>query len=183
MIQAQAASGFFILQDGVYTAPMLSPGGIRVIGFFVKGSPISIQQPKKGRFSFNHADKALTWQDQIEFSFIGRCKGTLTGPIEVNMQFLFERPKKDAARFWADHESILSNLEDTVIHALTCARAWKDPSQIVHQQSIKRYVLPEEFPGVHVEIALLPQSPELPCPASSRDSEERGFSLGKESRL
>lgn len=170
-------SQFFELKNGVYVAPMLSPGGVPVVSFFVPGSPIAAPRPRAGRFSIYHDNRADGWKDQIMLSFMGRCQGSLTGPVEVNLQFLFEKPRRDPHRFWMEHKPDLDNLEKAVLDALTGARAWKDDGQVVHLQSVKRYVLPEESPGVHIEIGLLPQTSELPCSASSRGSEGRGFSF------
>ena len=45
--------------------------------------------------------------------------------------------------------------------ALTDGRAWHDDSQVVLIQSLKRYVMPDEEPGVHIEIVRLPQTAAL----------------------
>jgi Holliday junction resolvase RusA-like endonuclease len=151
---------FFVLKDGVYTAPMASIGGTSKLSFFVKGSPISSPRPRAGRYGVYHDPKADGWKGCIHFTFTMKKRLVIgfpmAGPVELNLQFLFDRPKKDAVRFWRDAKPDLDNLEKAVMDALTEAGAWRDDAQVVRLQSIKRYALPHEEAGVHVELVSLP---------------------------
>lgn len=170
---------FFVLKDGVYTAPMASVGGVPALSFFVKGSPISSPRPRAGRYGVYHDPKADAWKGLIHFTFTMKKRGKLdspmTGPVELNLQFLFARPKKDAVRFWREAKPDLDNLEKAVMDTLTEANAWHDDAQVVRLQSIKRYALPDETEGVHVELVSLPFAPDDGSFTSSPESGAKGF--------
>jgi len=150
--------GFFVLRDGISVARLATPGSTTRSAFFVRGSPIAAPRPRAGRFRVYHDNRADPWKSQVVFAFISLRQAPLQGPVELNLQFLFQRPKKDAVRFWRDSKPDLDNLEKAVMDALTGARAWFDDAQVVRLQSIKRYALSDESAGVYVEIASLPQS-------------------------
>ena len=155
---------FFQLQDGTFAAPLKSPEGTAVALFFVPGDPIASPRPRLGRGGVYHDDRADSWKATIvsELTLYRRAHGLslyLTCPVELDLQFLFARPKKDAHRYWQDHKPDLDNLEKAVMDALTAGQAWKDDSQVVKIQSIKRYTLSGvEKPGVYIEIASLAQT-------------------------
>lgn len=149
---------FFVLRDGISVARLTTPGSTTRSAFFVRGYPIAAPRPRIGRFHVYHDDRADPWKSQIASAFMTLRQAPLRGPVELNLQFLFQRPKKDAVRFWKESKPDLDNLEKSVMDALTGARAWDDDAQVVLLQSLKRYALPDEFSGVYVEIAALPQS-------------------------
>ena len=158
---------FFQLQDGTFVAPLKSAEGTAVASFFVPGDPIASPRPRLGRGGVYHDDRADSWKATIvsELTLYRRAHGLslyLTCPVELDLQFLFARPKKDAHRYWQDHKPDLDNLEKAVMDALTAGQAWKDDSQVVKIQSIKRYTLSGvEKPGVYIEIVRLPQTAAL----------------------
>jgi len=166
---------FFTLKDGVYTVPMLSLGGVVQASYFVPGNPIPAPRPRMGKYHVYHAANADQWMHSIMLFSSIKIHAPLEGPIEVNLQFLFDKPKKDTHRFWMEHKPDLDNLEKAVLDALTKARKWKDDSQVVRLQSIKRYAADDEHPGVHIEIATLPLTMEERSSTSSRSSVARGF--------
>jgi len=129
---------FFTLREGINIARLESPWCTQRLVFFVRGS--SMAAPLKSL---------------VISAFSAMRHAPLVGPVEMNLQFLFQRPKKDAIRFWRDNQPTLNNLDKSVLTALTLARAWLDDAQVVRLQSLKRYALPDEVPGVHIEIASL----------------------------
>jgi len=146
---------FFALREGINIARLESPCCTQRLAFFVRGSPIAAPRPRVGHFRVYHDDRADPWKSLVIFAFSAMRHAHLAGPIELNLQFLFQRPKKDAVRFWRDSKPDHDNLEKAVMDALTRARAWLDDAQVVRLQSLKRYALPDEVPGVFIELASL----------------------------
>jgi Holliday junction resolvase RusA-like endonuclease len=112
-------------------------------GFFASGDPL-----------------AGSWKSLVIAAVSRVRRAPLAECLELNLQFLFARPKKDAVRFMRARACFIDNLETLTQEALTQANAWIDEDQVVRIQSIKRYALPEENPGVHIEIVTLPQPSE-----------------------
>ncbi len=160
MSVSPAEAGFFTLKDGVYVAPMASLEGKPVASFFVCGAPIAMPQTRASRFNVCHDNHADSWKSLVVSAFTALKQVPLAGRVELNLQFIFERPKKDAVRFWQDSKPADGVLEEAMIKALTQARAWQDTAQVIRCQSFERYALQEEKPGVHVEIVTLPQTSE-----------------------
>jgi len=173
------SDGFFEKRDGVYLARTRGSLGEVQSSFFVSGDPIAAPRPRMGKHHVYHAANADRWMHSIMLFSSLKIHAPLLGPIEVNLQFLFDKPKKDAHRFWMDHKPDLDNLEKAVLDALTKAKKWKDDSQVVRIQSLKRYTLDDESPGVHIEIVSLPQTPDLEVTTSAFGSGARGFSHNK----
>lgn len=173
------SNGFFEKRDGVYVAPIMSIGGAQYASFFVPGNPIAAPRPRAGRNGVYHDSRADGWKSLIILHFHYQCKPELSGAVELNMQFLFLKPKKDPYRFWMEHKPDIDNLEKAVMDALTRAHAWHDDSRVVLVQSLKRYALQDETPGVHIEIVSLPQTPDLEVSTSSSGSGARGFPITK----
>lgn len=152
--------GFFALKDGVYTLPLSSKEGISAVSFFASGDPL-----------------AGSWKNLV-FAAVSRVKrAPLVGLLELNLQFLFARPKKDAVRFMRERACFIDNLESLTQKALTRASSWINDDQIIRVQSIKRYALPNEKPGAHIEIVTLPQPSEEWSRTSFHAPGARGFSL------
>lgn len=141
MNDAPIQAAFFIKKDGVMLAPLKSPKGRSEISLFVHGA-------LRGK-------SADAWMSHVTMSYAILHRAPLGGPVELNLQFLFNRPKKDAVRFWREAKPYIDNLEMAVMDALTSARAWTDDAQVVQMQSLERYALPDELSGVHIEIVTL----------------------------
>jgi len=141
MSVSPAEAGFFTPKDGVYAAPLASRCATSAMSFFVQGDPLS-----------------ASYRSRI-ISAVSRMKRTpFAGVLELNLQFLFNRPKKDSVRFIREHASFIAALEETTSRTLSRASTWLDETQVIRTQSVKRYALPEETPGVHIEIVTLPQT-------------------------
>jgi Holliday junction resolvase RusA-like endonuclease len=155
MNDAPIKAAFFVKKDGVLLAPLKSLEGKSEVSLFVRGAPRAAPRPRAGRNAVYHDNSADAWMSQVTMNYVILRRAPLTGPVELNLQFLFDRPKKDAVRFWKDSKPDIDNLEKAVMDALTRARAWKDDAQVVQMQSLKRYALPDEPSGVHIEIVTL----------------------------
>jgi len=180
---------FFSPTDGIYAAPLKSPEGTAVASFFVAGDPIAAPRPRLGRYGVYHDDRADVWKAEIisaltVYRHVHGLPLYLSGPVELDLQFLFARPKKDAHRYWQDHKPDLDNLEKAVMDALTAGQAWRDDAQVAKIQSVKRYVLPGvETPGVYVEIVSLPQAAGIGAPPPPPVPRGEVSSKGKEKRI
>ena len=157
---------FFKKVDGCYVAPLATGNGELAASFFAAGDPIPAPRPRLGVRGVYHDQKADPWKSAVIAAFVlyqrkAQVSIYLTNPVELNLQFLFKKPKSNPEKYWADRKPDLDNLEKAVMDALTDGRAWHDDSQVVLIQSLKRYVMPDEEPGVHIEIVRLPQTAAL----------------------
>ena len=135
------------------------------IQFFIEGTPCGQPRPRfNGHHAYNPLGPIDAWRAAIAYgSRIHRPKLPMTGPIEFNLQFLFDRPKThfkgaflrenapthhiikpDADNIWKPCADILTN-----------EGFWTDDSQVARSYISKRYVSCGEKAGVLIFISPL----------------------------
>jgi len=137
--------------------------------FFITGTPKPQARPRavrRGRFNTIYSE-TTEWKEGVKYQASqveGPCFGTA---IEVNLYFLFHRPKshygtgknagklKDSAPEWHVKKPDKDNLEKAVTDALVDAGLLEDDSIIVRGMTSKTYITPKEKSGCWVEIKQL----------------------------
>jgi Holliday junction resolvase RusA-like endonuclease len=123
----------------------------------ISGQPKA--QPRiKARRIGNHAGvytpkTADSWKAQIEAeaaSLAGRP--TLEGPVMLEIEFIFPRPKSRKNDLFVVTKPDIDNLEKAVFDALTARRIWRDDSQVADQRSLKVYEETGNTPGAIIFI-------------------------------
>ena len=144
-----------------------------VAQFFAAGAPQT--KGSTSAFAFKRKDgslganvtnsnkKARPWQDTIsgEATLVFRRPDPLVSPIQVRMQFYFDRPKghfrksgelaKGAPTFPITKRADIDKAERVVLDALTGV-IYRDDSQVVSTRADKFYATPTAPQGVWVEV-------------------------------
>ena len=136
--------------------------------FFVAGTPKP--QPRPRAFAFQgharvyDAHTAEGWKSSIADAARPHCPSEATrGPVTVNMEFRFARPKhhfgmgrnEGVLKSSAPEQHLgrpdLDNLAKAVLDAMTELGFWRDDSQVVRMMVTKRY---DDRPGVEVIVRI-----------------------------
>ena len=135
------------------------------IQFFIEGTPCGQPRPCfYGHHAYNPPGPIDAWKAAIAYgSRIHRPKLPLTGPLEVNLSFVFDRPKSHyKGTFLRENapthhivKSDIDNLGKAVFDTLTREAFWVDDSQIARTYLCKRYVSRDEKSGVLIFISPL----------------------------
>ena len=145
-----------------------------MIEFFVPGicrtagSKSAFKDKKTGKVHVTHAGKySKEWMNVVKWFAMKQTNRMilLEGPLILKLIFLRDRPKghfgtsrgeptkeiKSSSPTFPISKPDLTKLTRAVEDALT-GIVWKDDSQVVRQETAKRYCSPTEKPGVHVSI-------------------------------
>ena len=135
------------------------------IQFFIEGTPCGQPRPRfNGHHAYNPPGPIDAWKAAIAYgSRIHRPKLPLTGPLEVNLSFVFDRPKShykgELLRPNAPIHHIIKpdkdNLDKAALDTLTREGFWVDDSQVARGYTCKRYASRDEKAGVLIFISPL----------------------------
>lgn len=125
---------------------------------FVHGEPKAQPRPKafarNGRAGIYDPGTAEGWKGAIAQELKDQAGKAITDPLRVDLIFYFPRPKshygigrnavklKDSAPGFHTKKPDIDNLEKAVFDALSEKSGiglWKDDTQVVHSETIKRY--------------------------------------------
>jgi Holliday junction resolvase RusA-like endonuclease len=122
--------------------------------------PKAAPRPRAGRYGVYHDPSADRWKELVMLGYLGSRNLLAEGPVEVRLEFVFERSKKTSKTLgyvetFHTKKPDIDNLEKSVLDALTKAGAWKDDSCVASIHSVKRYARFGEKPGVHIALEIM----------------------------
>jgi Holliday junction resolvase RusA-like endonuclease len=135
----------------------------RTVTVLVEGLPKGQPRPRafafKGKARVFDPGTAEGWKQQIAVAFAGRLEEPFLGPVLLEIDFMFPRPKHHAKRTpapsWFTSKPDTDNLAKAVMDALTQLRAWEDDSQVCVLMVRKRYANAPAVAGARVTITTL----------------------------
>ncbi len=123
------------------------------------------------RTSTGKTHPIVTWRGAIkEAALPCRPETPLTGPVSVDIELRFKRPKshygtgrnagklKDSAPDWHTNRPDVDNLTKAILDVLTECGYWRDDSQVCTGGIRKRYVKQGELAGATVTISQVDDS-------------------------
>jgi crossover junction endodeoxyribonuclease RusA len=136
-----------------------------MITFFVQGTPKAQPRVKfssRGKFGRAYTpDTADDWKALVMIEAKKHFKQPLEGPLRVDIEFLFPRPKshftskgqlKPNAPFWHTTKPDRDNLDKCVLDALTTVGAWHDDCQVCCGTIYKSYTT-QSLTGANITIS------------------------------
>lgn len=141
-----------------------------MISFFVKGDPKGQPRPRAfargGHAGVYDPGTADAWKMEIRASASSVPAGEKRKdrPVDLIMTFYFRRPKNDykkdgslkpSAPTYHTIRPDVDNLAKAVMDAMTHCGFWKDDSQVIRLEVIKRWAQGNLEPGVNVELIYL----------------------------
>lgn len=120
---------------------------------------------KTGRVSLVESSKAVKpWRDAVKSAYMAGKHGLHTGPVSIEILFLFARPKghyrsgrndhilRDSAPSWPSVRPDLDKLIRSTLDALTDAGAIEDDARVVNIGAAKEYAGRGIEPGAVIDI-------------------------------
>ena len=133
-----------------------------VIEFSVIGEPVA--QPRhratkmggKVRMYLPKDHPVQDWKKRIaELALLVHNKDPLIGPLSLELNFIFTRPKTVKRKGWKDTKPDLDNVVKACMDALTNANIWEDDKQVCELVARKRWAEPEETPRAEFRLKTL----------------------------
>ena len=123
-----------------------------VIKFSVVGEPVA--QPRhratkmggKVRMYLPKDHPVQDWKMRISECVFSDTRDPLVGPLSLELNFVFTRPKTVKRKGWKDTKPDLDNVIKACMDALTNANVWEDDKQVCELTARKRWAEPDETP-------------------------------------
>ena len=111
-----------------------------IYDLFVEGQPKAQPRPRKGKYgNFYNPSTADGWKETIQVAFLMNRKPMITGPVYLNIDFLFHKAKRLSGKIIPHTvKPDKDNLEKAVMDALTGIQIWKDDCQ-VYSGKVSKY--------------------------------------------
>lgn len=85
------------------------------------------------------------WKKRIaELALLVHKQDPLIGPLSLELNFVFTRPKTVKRKGWKDTKPDLDNVVKACMDALTTANIWEDDKQVCELTARKRWAEPDE---------------------------------------
>lgn len=147
---------------------------MELIHFFVPGKPAcagskkAFINPRTHKIVVAHDDeRTMPWRTNVQghaLLAMRDCKRIDSGPIQLAIVFLLERPKshfgtggnanklKESAPRFVVTKPDLTKIVRAIEDALT-GICWTDDNQVVHHNTVKKYVSDMGIPGAEITIS------------------------------
>tara|TARA_A100000171_G_C2103532_1_gene131027 strand:+ start:318 stop:656 length:339 start_codon:yes stop_codon:yes gene_type:complete len=86
------------------------------------------------------------WKRRISECVFSDSRDPLIGPLSLELNFVFTRPKTVKRKGWKDTKPDLDNVVKACMDALTNANVWEDDKQVCELTARKRWAEPHETP-------------------------------------